>query len=176
MVKIEEILTDSGRATADVAVDVISQKPELFREAYDLCMAQEGKMAMRAARVVWLIAEDMPEMFEPYLPEVVEKLPSLTHTSVKRCMLKILSVYDLSRFEELHGHIIEECFKNMLSADAEIAIRGYSIAVLDRMVKLYPEISGELMSAYQILIDSGPETLVRYATKKLKDLYKSAIP
>ena len=176
MVKIEEILTDSGRVTADVAVNVISQRPELFQEAYDLCMAQKGKMAMRAARVVWLIAEYMPEMFKPYLPEVVEKLPLIEHTSVKRCMLKILSIYDLSDAEELHGPIIEECFRNMLSAEAEIAIRGYSIAVLDKMVKVYPEISGELISAYQILIDSAPETLVRYANKKLKDLYKSAIP
>ena len=176
MVKIEDILTDSGRATADVAVDVISQKPELFSEAYDLCMAQEGKMAMRAARVVWLIAESMPELFKPYLHDVVNKLPSLTHTSVKRCMLKILSVYDLSDEEELHGHIIEECFRNMLASDAEIAIRGYSIAVLDKMLKIYPEISGELISAYQILIDSGPETLARYSNKKLKELYKTAIP
>ena len=68
---IEDILTDSGRATADMAVDVISQKPELFSEAYDLCMAQEGKMAMRSARVVWLVAETMPELFKPYFSDMV---------------------------------------------------------------------------------------------------------
>lgn len=44
MVSIEEILTDSGRATADMAVDIISGKPELFEEAYVLCMKQEGRM------------------------------------------------------------------------------------------------------------------------------------
>jgi hypothetical protein len=175
MLKIEEILTDSGRATADVAVDIISKQPEFFNAAYNLCMKQEGKMAMRAARVVWLVAECMPELFKPYLPEVVEKLPSLTHPSVKRCMLKILSVYDLTNEEELHGHIIEECFRNMLASDAEIAIRGYSIAVLDKMVKVYPEISGELITAYQLLIENGPDTLARYSQKKLTELYRSAI-
>ena len=175
MQKFEKILTDSGRATADMAVDIISQQPELFDEVYRLCMKQDGKISMRAARVVWLIAEQIPELFYPYLSDVVEKLPSLTHSSVKRCMLKILSVYDLSDKEELHGHIIEECFRNMLSSDAETAIRGYSIAVLDKMLKIYPEISSELISAYQLLIDNGPDTLARYSEKKLKELYRSAI-
>ena len=44
------------------------------------------------------------------------------------------------------------------------------------MVKVYPEISGELISAYQILIDNGPDTLARYSQKKLKELYRSVIP
>ncbi|MEE4256297.1 MAG: hypothetical protein V2I47_04605 [Bacteroidales bacterium] len=175
MVKIEEILTDSGRATADVAVDVISQKPELFIEAYQLCMAQEGKMAMRAARVVWLVAEHMPEIFEPYFEDMVYKLGGLTHSSVKRCMLKILSVYELSGKEDYHGLIIEACFKYMNDPGEEVAIRGYSIAVLEKMLKIYPEIAGELMAAMQILIDNGPDTLARYSQKKLNELYRSAI-
>ena len=59
-----EILFDSSRAAADMAVDVIRQKPEMFKEAYELCMAQEGKMAMRAARVVQLVSESDPELFD----------------------------------------------------------------------------------------------------------------
>lgn len=175
-IKLTEILTDSGRSTADMAVDVISQRPELFDEAYQLCMKQDGKMAMRAARVVWLIAEEMPDLFHPYYSDMVHRLSGLRHSSVKRCMLKILTIYDLSNDEELHGHIIEACFNYMNDGCEEIAIRGYSITVLVRMIKIYPEISGELMAALQILIDNGPDTLARYSKKKLKDLYRSAIP
>lgn len=176
MIKIEDILTDSGRSTADMAVDVISQKNELFEEAYQLCMKQDGKMAMRAARVVWLVAENMPDLFRPYFADMVHRLDGLTHSSVKRCMLKILTIYNLSDEEELHGLIIDACFKYMNDPAEEIAIRGYSISVLERIVKIYPEISGELMSALQILIDNGPDTLARYSEKRLKKLYRSAIP
>jgi len=176
LVTIAEILTDSGRATADVAVDVISQKPELFEEAYRLCMKQEGKMSMRAARVVWLVAEHMPGIFEPYFEDMVHRLDGLTHSSVKRCMLKILTVYELSDKEDYHGLIIEACFKYMNDPGEEIAIRGYSITVLEKMLKIYPEIAGELMAAMQILIDNGPDTLARYSRKKLKELYRSAMP
>ena len=176
MIKIEDILTDSGRATADMAVDVISQKNELFEEAYQLCMKQEGKMAMRAARVVWLVAENMPDLFRPYFADMVHRLDGLTHSSVKRCMLKILTIYDLSDEEELHGLIIDACFKYMNDPAEDVSIRGYSVSVLERMVKTYPEISGELMSALQFLIDNGPDTLARYSEKRLKSLYRSAIP
>ena len=59
---LEEILFDSSRAAADMAVDIISQKPEMFDEAYRLCMAQNGTMALRSARVVQLVAEEYPEI------------------------------------------------------------------------------------------------------------------
>lgn len=176
MTKLENILTDSGRATADMAVDIIRQKPEMFSEAYDLCMKEEGKMAMRAARVVWLVAEEMNALFKPYFSDMVHRLPGLTHSSVKRCMLKILSVVDLYEQEELHGIIIDECFKRVNDPDEEIAIRGYSLQVLERMIKFYPEVTGELMSALQLMIESGPDTLARYAAKRLKRIQRTAIP
>lgn len=176
MIKIADILSDSGRATADMAVDIISQKPELFKEAYELCMQQDGKMAMRAARVVWLVGENMPEIFKPYYTDMVNRLPDLTHSSVKRCMLKLLSVTDLSREEELNGIIIDVCFKCVNDSEEDVAIRGYALQVLERMIKLYPEVTGELMSALQLMIESGPETLSRYASKRLKRIQRSAIP
>jgi len=132
-------------------------------------------MSMRAARVVWLVAEHMPEIFEPYFEDMVHKLGGLTHSSVKRCMLKILTVYELSGKEDYHGLIIEACFRYMNDPGEEVAIRGYSIAVLEKMLKSYPEIAGELMAAMHILIDNGPDTLARYSQKKLSELYRSAI-
>lgn len=173
---LEKILFDSSRAAADMAVDIIRQKPEMFKEVYNLCMKQEGKMAMRAARVVWLVSEEMPEMFKPYFPDVVNRLDNLTHSSVKRCMYKILSVYDLSGEEDLHGHIIDSCFSRATNSGEEIATRGYSLMVLERFAKIYPEIVSELMAALQLMIDNGPGTLARYAKKRLDKLYRSITP
>ena len=176
MEKLEDILIDSGRATADMAVDIIRQKPQIFDEVYELCMKQEDKMAMRAARVVWLVGEQMPEIFKPYFSDMVYRLPELKHSSVKRCMLKLLSVTDLSEEEEMHGIIIDVCFKCVNDPEEEVAIRGYSLQVLERMIMIYPEVTGELMSALELMIDGGPETLSRYASKRLKKIRRSAIP
>jgi len=171
---LEEILTDSGRATADMAVDIISQKNELFEEAYQLCMNQDGKMAMRAARVVQLVADQMPDLFKPYFPDLVHRLGSLTHSSVKRNMLKILTTYDLSDDEELHGLIIDACFLRMNDFDEEVANRAYATRVLQRFTNIYPEITGELIAALQILIDNSKETLSEYSKKVLQEIYRKA--
>jgi hypothetical protein len=175
-INFNEILFDSSRAAADMAVDVIEQKPEVFDDVYKLCMLQEGKMAMRAARVVWLVSEQMPELFDPYFADVVGRLPDLSHSSVRRCMFKILSVVDLKDKVEFHGHIIDACFSRMNDANEEIAVRGYAIQTLDRFAKIYPEIMGELIAALQLMTDSGPDTLARYAKNRLKKLYRSAVP
>ena len=173
---LEEILFDSSRAAADMAVDIIRQKPEMFDDAYRMCMAQEGKMAMRAARVVQLIAEEYPALFDPYFEDLVHRLPSLSHSSVKRSMMKILSFYDYGDNEELHGIIIDTSFRWMNDFDEEIAVRAYSILVLQRFTKIYPEISGELIAALQILIENAKETLSKYAGRVLKEIYRDAAP
>ncbi len=175
-IKLAEILTDSGRSTADMAVDVISQRPELFDEAYQLCMKQDGKMALRAARVVQLVAEQMPELFQPYFSDLVHRLDSLSHSSVKRNMLKVLTLYDLSDDEELHSLIIDACFHRMNDFEEEVATRAYATRVLQRFCRIYPELTGELIAALHILIDNSKETLSKYSKNVLKELYKDAVP
>ena len=171
---IEEILTDSGRATADMCVDIISQRPELLEQAYSLCMAEDGKPSMRAARVVQLVAEQYPEMMKPFFPDMVTRLQDLTHSSVKRCMMKVVTFYDLSEYEDLHGILIDTAFMRMNDPDEETAIRAYSIGVLERLVKTYPEISGELIAALNMMADTSKETLSKYAKKVLRKLYREA--
>ncbi|MEN8224836.1 MAG: hypothetical protein ABFS05_05695 [Bacteroidota bacterium] len=173
---LEEILFDSSRAAADMAVEVIVQKPEIFDEAYQICMAQEGQKALRAARVVQLIAEQHPEILQPYFSDLVHRLPDLTHSSVKRCMTKVLTFYDVTEDEEIHGIIIDACFKRMNDFGEEIATRAYATRVLQRFTKIYPEITGELIAALQLLIDNSKETLSRYSQNILKELYRDAAP
>ena len=172
----EEVLFDSSRAAGDMAVEIISRKPGVFGQAYAMCMAQQGKLALRAARVVQLVAEQHPELFKPYYSDMLESLPSLHHNAVKRSMLKILTFFDLPEDEDQHGMIIDTCFRWMNDAGEEIAIRAYAALVLKRMTGIYPEITGELMAALQMTIDNAKDTLSNWAGKMLNDIRREAIP
>jgi hypothetical protein len=90
--------------------------------------------------------------------------------------MKILTFYDYGDNEELHGIIIDTAFKWMNDFDEEIAVRAYSIIVLQRFTKIYPEITGELIAALQILIENAKETLSNYAKRVLKEIYGDAVP
>lgn len=167
---------DSSRAAGDMAVEIIIAHPEIFQQAYEMCMAQEGSRALRAARVVQLIAEKQPVIFEPYFSEMIGRLPALKHNAVKRSMLKILTFYDLPQDEDLHGAIIDYCFMRMNDSGEEIAIRAYSVMTLRRLSRIYPEISSELMAGLQMMVDNAKDTLSDWADKKLKELYRDAVP
>ena len=167
---------DSSRAAGDMAVEIISVHPEIFQQAYDMCMSQEGSKALRAARVVQLIAEKQPAIFEPYFVEMINLLPALKHNAVKRSMLKILTFYDLSEYEDLHGKIIDYCFRRMNDSGEEIAIRAYSVMTLRRLSRIYPEITGELMAGLQMMVSNAKDTLSHWAGKMLKELYSDSVP
>jgi hypothetical protein len=173
---LESILTDSSRATADLAVGIITQKPALFGQAYQMCMEQKGLPALRAARVVQLLAEQQPALFEPYLPDMVSQLPGMTHSSVKRCMMKVLTFFDLSAHKDLHGQIIDAAFMRMNDPAGEIATRAYATEVLRRFIKPYPEIAGEFIAALQLMGMQPPETLSRHSQKVLRDIYRDSAP
>lgn len=174
--KIEDILFDSSRAAADMAVDIIRQQPALFEDAYRLCMAQKGVMALRTARVVQLVAEEHPGIFRPYFPDMVHSLHMLRHSSVKRCMMKVLTFYDLTDEEELHGLIIDAAFMRMNEPGEDVSTRAYAMRVIRRFLKIYPEISGEYIAALKFLTTNAKETLSNYAEKLLKEVYREVIP
>ena len=174
--KIEAILFDSSRAAADMAVDIIRQQPALFEDAYRLCMAQKGIMALRTARVVQLVAEQHPSIFSPCFSDMVHSLHMLKHSSVKRCMMKVLTFYDLTDEEELHGLIIDAAFMRMNDPGEDVATRAYAMRVIQRFLKIYPEISGEYIAALKFLTTNAKETLSNYAEKLLTEVYREAIP
>ncbi len=173
--KIEDILSDSSRATADMAVDIIRQQPALFSDAYRLCMAQQGTMALRTARVVQLVAEEHPGIFRPYFTDMVHSLHTLSHSSVKRCTMKVLTFYDLTDEEELHGLIIDAAFLRMNDPGEDVATRAYAIMVIRRFLHIYPEITGEYIAALKFITANAKETLSNYAEKVLMDVDRDAV-
>jgi hypothetical protein len=52
----------------------------------------------------------------------------------------------------------------------EVATRAYATRVLQCFTHIYPEITGELISALQILIENSKETLSKYSKNILKEL------
>jgi hypothetical protein len=69
-----------------------------------------------------------------------------------------------------HGVIIDTCFQRMNDFNEELATRAYATRVLQRFTHIYPEITGELISALQILIENSKETLSKYSKNILKEL------
>ena len=144
---------DSSRAIADIAIDAIEENPGLFEKAWEIMILDEYPISMRAARVVDECGEKNPDLMEPFLDEMIRRLPHFRVNGVKRGMLRYLSRTKLKPTPLLRGYLTETCFDWLSSVSEAIAIRFYSMEILFEISRKEPAIRYELMQ----LIEEGIE-------------------
>jgi len=84
-----------------------------------------------------------PEFIEKNFGKLIKNLgkPNL-HDSIKRNSIRLLRHVDIP--EKYHGDIMDICFKYVESPTEAVAIKAFSLAVLEKLSKQYPEILPEL--------------------------------
>jgi hypothetical protein len=147
--KILEINT--SRAIADIAIAEVERNPELFIEAWEMTIRDEYPISMRAARVVDECAERNPELIEPFLDEMIRRLPEFKIDGVKRGFLRFLVRNKPRISPNLRGYLVETCFDFLASQSSSIAIMYYSILILYDISQRERSIKPELLG----LIEEG---------------------
>ncbi|HBB92629.1 MAG: hypothetical protein A2X22_12255 [Bacteroidetes bacterium GWF2_49_14] len=141
----ESILSDSSRSLADYAAMTVGDDPKLLKQVFDLSLLQKKQVSMRAARVFDLCCERNPGFVRPWLKKIVRELPKLKDNSVKRIFLHILVRHPWVDDEVGMGRLIDTLFR-WLSDDAQpIAVKAYSLSILENLSTLYPEFRNELI-------------------------------
>ena len=103
----------------------------------------EYRVAQRAAWPVSYCVEAHPELIKPYFKKLVEKLndPNLPE-AVPRNTIRLFQEVEIP--EKWEGPIMDYCFKAISSPSAPIAVKAFSMRVLENLSKKYPEILPEL--------------------------------
>lgn len=168
----KDLLFDSSRRTADMAVGVIGNNPEIFKKMLDFALEDKNLYAMRAARVIQLASHNHPELVRPYLKEIIFRLPNLKNDGLKRGMAKILIERSYSHDDETLGILVSTCFDWLMSPAEKPAIKVYAMEILYKISKFYPEIQPELISSIE---DQLPRSTIAVKTRGkqiIKKLYK----
>ena len=117
----------SERAVADLAVKVIEEVPESFRDILDLCFLEKYPLSMRASRVAQLYCEKYPETIYPYLDEAIEKTIRSQIGGVRRNFLKIFAEFiDIDRISD-PGPLLNTCFEWLLEAGIPPGIKIHAM-------------------------------------------------
>jgi len=120
---------------------------ELARQHFPLLMemALEGdkRYHWRASWAADKINEMIPGIAAPWIPELVEVLPRLTHSGKKRQFLKLISLYPMP--EETESFLFEYCLDKMTSEGEDISIRVYSMQILYNISEKEPGLKAELL-------------------------------
>jgi hypothetical protein len=173
---IREQLVDSSRRIADIVVANIGHDEDLFSETVLLMFEDKYPISMRAARIVQLISHKYPEMIKPHIPELIGKFSGLKVEGARRSILKILSETPVYISEDLLGELADKCFGYISDMNEAIAVRAFSIDLLMKIAKKYPEIKPEIAAVLESIIPEASVGLKNKCQKMIVKLYKTRKP
>lgn len=112
------------------------------------------------------IGKNHPQLIAPYLQEMIDRmLQPDVHRSVKRNVVRILQFMDIP--EEHQGNVMNICFDLLADPKEAIAVRVFSMTVLDNLSKQYPEIRQELKTIIEDEMQHEPSAAFISRAKKI---------
>jgi hypothetical protein len=86
---------------------------------------------------------DHPALISPHLSKLVRNLhkPGL-HDSIKRNTVRLLQYIDIPK--RFQGEIMDICLRYISSPDEPVAVKAFSLSILQNLSQQYPEIKNEV--------------------------------
>ncbi|HET6767893.1 MAG TPA: hypothetical protein VFH08_10860 [Chitinophagaceae bacterium] len=137
------LLKEHSKKQSTAIVKYIGKNPDRFAELMKCFFEGEYRVTQRAAWPMSYCAEKYPELINPYFKRLLNNLdkPSL-HDAIPRNTLRLLQYVKIP--EKFHGQVMDICFRYISSPAAAVAIKAFSISVLQNLAKRYPEIVNEI--------------------------------
>ena len=139
----KQILKEHSKEQCNKIVNWVGSDKKKFNELFHLFLHSEYRITQRAAWPLSYCVIAHPHFMEHNYEELLGNLkkPNL-HDSIKRNTVRLLQSVDIP--EKHEGAVMEICFKYLESPDEAVAIKAFSLTVLGRLAKKYPEIVPEI--------------------------------
>ncbi len=165
----EQLLKEHSRANCDKIVQWIGKDQLRFDELFNLFLSDEYRVVQHAAWPLSYAVIANPQLIKKHFKKLVGNLdkPGI-HSAVKRNTMRLLQEIDIP--VTYHGKIMDNCFKYISTPAEPVAIKAFSLTVLEKLAKTYPDIIPEI----KLLIEEnyGRETAAfKSRAKKLLKKY-----
>lgn len=137
------ILKEHSKQQCDKIVKWAGSDKKKFDELFRLFLNGEYPVTQRAAWPLSYCAIAHPHLMENNYDALLENLkkPEL-HDSVKRNTVRLLQSVPIP--EKYDGAVMEICFKYLEAPTEAVSIKAFSLTVLEKLAKKYPEIVPEI--------------------------------
>ncbi|NLN33857.1 MAG: hypothetical protein GX159_09735 [Flavobacteriaceae bacterium] len=116
--------------------------------------SKDYRVPQRAAHVVSNCFDQSPELIEPYVPLLIEKLLNPeTSNPLKRNILRILRHSEIS--VDKKAEVYDFVYNLLIDPKEEIAIRAFSMSVLYNLTQDFPELMPELKSTIEFILEKS---------------------
>jgi hypothetical protein len=166
----ELLLKGNSRSYTDFVADIVFKRPELISELWTIYLAIEEPVSRRAAWIIDTASEDKPTWIEPFLPQLIAKLPVFNHDGLKRHALRMIA---RSPFPEgTEGELLNIAFEWLISVAESVAVKMYCIQILYRISATEPDILQELYDTIEFQMADATPGFKSIGTKLMRQIDK----
>ena len=164
----EEILKEHSLAQCKKIVQWIGSDQQRFNELFNLFLTDEYRVTQRAAWPLSKCVELHPEFIKKNFGKLINNLQrSHLHDAIKRNTIRLLQYVDIPK--KYQGQVMNICFSYVEAPKEAVAIKAFSLTVLGKLAKSYPEILPEI----KLLIEEQLPHQTAAFKSRAKQLLKS---
>lgn len=139
----QALLEEHSKSQCDKIVQYIGADKKKFAELMQAFFGNEYRVTQRAAWPMSYCVKKHPELIAPFFGKLINMLQKpAVHNAVTRNITRLLQ--DVQIPGKYHGKIMTTCFQFISDVNAPIAVKAFSLTVLDNLSMEYPEIISEL--------------------------------
>lgn len=166
----ELLLKGNSRSYTDFVADIVTKRPELVSELWDIYLAIEEPVSRRAAWIIDTASENKPEWVEPFLPQLIAKLPDFNHDGLKRHALRMIARMPFPAGTE--GELLNISFEWLVTTTESVAVKMYCIQILYRLSATEPDILQELYDTIEFQMADGTPGFRSIGSKLMQQIDK----
>ena len=168
----EILLIRSKKGASNLISKILNHQVEL--EALMACFfSDDWVLCQKASWPVTILADQRPELLEPYLERMLDNLSRPNHDAVVRNTIRTWEVMDIP--EDLEGPIYDRCFEYFIDPGNAVAIRVFSMTVCTNIAMKHPSLAEEIIPVIEDNWDHATAAWRSRGRKELKRLRKSVL-
>jgi hypothetical protein len=150
------LLKEHSKKQCAAIVKWIGSDQKRFDELFDLFLNDEYRVVQRAGWPMSYCVEDHPEFIQKHFPKLLKNLN-----------VRLLQYVTIP--EKFHGKVMDICFRYISSPTEAVAIKAFSLTVLQNLARHYPEIINEIKLVIEERWDYETIAFKTRAKKLLKE-------
>ena len=164
----EEILQEHSLTQCKKIVQWVGSDQQRFNELFHLFLNDEYRVTQRAAWPLSKCVEQHSGFIKKNFGKLINNLQRAhLHDAIKRNTIRLLQYVDIPK--KYHGQVMNICFEYLEAPKEAVAIKAFSLTVLGKLAKYYPEILLEI----RLLIEEQLPHQTAAFKSKAKQLLKS---
>jgi hypothetical protein len=162
-----ELRKGHTKAQCDRIVNYIGGRKDRFAELMKLFFSGEYRITQRAAWPMSYCVRNHPVLVKPWIKKLLDLLESESaHSAAKRNTVRLLQFVEIPKRYE--GRLMNTCFGFIGDPGEAIAVKAFSLTVLENLGSAYPEILPEIKTIIAARWDQETPAFHSRAKKILK--------